>query len=97
MNHSISRKMDMVKNVFLNNKRLEEHLISVEDWVLDNHSEIFIDEYYPERENCQNELEGERIAKEKEAQRQKEEDFGQSVLGRIRKFLWNLTEYSDIF
>ena len=50
MNPSISRKMDMVKNVFLNNKRLEEHLLSVEDWVLDNHSEIFIDEYYPERE-----------------------------------------------
>ena len=50
MNPSISRKMDMVKNVFLNNKRLEEHLISVEDWVLDNHSEIFINEYYPERE-----------------------------------------------
>ena len=50
MNPSISRKMDMVKNVFLNNKRLEEHLISVEDWVLGNHSEIFIDEYYPERE-----------------------------------------------
>ena len=22
----------------------------MEDWVLDNHSEIFIDEYYPERE-----------------------------------------------
>ena len=42
--------MDMVKNVFLNNKRLEEHLLSVEDWVLDNHSEIFIDEYIPERQ-----------------------------------------------
>ena len=50
MKPSISRKMDMVKDVFLNNKRLEEHLLSVEDWVLDNHSEIFIDEYYPERE-----------------------------------------------
>ena len=50
MNPSISRKMDMVKNVFLNNKRLEEHLISVEDWVLDNHSEIFIDEFIPERQ-----------------------------------------------
>ena len=48
MNPSISKKMDMVKDVFLNNKRLEEHLLSVEDWVLDNHSEIFIDEYYPE-------------------------------------------------
>ena len=43
MKPSISRKMDMVKDVFLNNKRLEEHLLSVEDWILDNHSEIFID------------------------------------------------------
>tara|TARA_B100002019_G_C21019308_1_gene473967 strand:+ start:237 stop:659 length:423 start_codon:yes stop_codon:yes gene_type:complete len=42
--------MDKVKNVFLNNKRLEEHLLSVEDWVLDNHSEIFIDEFIPERQ-----------------------------------------------
>ena len=40
----------MVKNVFLNNKRLEEHLLSVEDWVLDNHSEIFIDEFIPQRQ-----------------------------------------------
>ena len=50
MKPSISRKMDMVKNVFLNNKRLEEHLLSVEDWVLDNHSEIFIDEFIPHRQ-----------------------------------------------
>ena len=50
MKPSISRKMDMVKNVFLNNKRLEEHLLSVEDWVLDNHSDIFIDEFIPERQ-----------------------------------------------
>ena len=50
MNPSISRKMDMVKDVFLNNKRLQEHLLSVEDWVLDNHSEIFIDEFIPERQ-----------------------------------------------
>ena len=50
MNPSISRKMDMVKDVFLNNKRLEEHLLSVEDWILDNHSEIFIDEFIPERQ-----------------------------------------------
>ena len=42
--------MDMVKDVFLNNKRLEEHLLSVEDWVLDNHSDIFIDEFIPERQ-----------------------------------------------
>ena len=50
MKPSISRKMDMVKDVFLNNKRLEEHLLSVEDWVLDNHSEIFIDEFIPHRQ-----------------------------------------------
>ena len=50
MNPSISKKMDMVKDVFLNNKRLEEHLLSVEDWILDNHSEIFIDEFIPERQ-----------------------------------------------
>ena len=50
MKPSISRKMDMVKNVFLNNKRLQEHLLSVEDWVLDNHSDIFIDEFIPERQ-----------------------------------------------
>ena len=50
MKPSISRKMDMVKDVFLNNKRLQEHLLSVEDWVLDNHSDIFIDEYIPERQ-----------------------------------------------
>ena len=42
--------MDMVKDVFLNNKRLQEHLLSVEDWVLDNHSDIFIDEFIPERQ-----------------------------------------------
>ena len=50
MKPSISRKMDMVKDVFLNNKRLQEHLLSVEDWVLDNHSDIFIDEFIPERQ-----------------------------------------------
>ena len=50
MKPSISRKMDLVKDVFLNNKRLQEHLLSVEDWVLDNHSDIFIDEFIPERQ-----------------------------------------------
>ena len=50
MKPSISRKMDMVKDVFLNNKRMEEHLLSVEDWVLDNHTHVFIDEYFPERQ-----------------------------------------------
>ena len=50
MNPSISKKMDMVKNVFLKQKRLEEDLLSVEDWMLDNHTHVFIDEYFPERQ-----------------------------------------------
>ena len=50
MNPSISKKMDMVKNVFLKQKRLEEDLLSVEDWMMDNHTHVFIDEYFPERQ-----------------------------------------------
>ena len=50
MNPSISKKMDMVKNVFLKQKKLEEDLLSVEDWMMDNHTHVFIDEYYPERQ-----------------------------------------------
>ena len=50
MKPTIIRKMDIVKDFFLNKKRLEEHQISVEDWVLDNHSDIFIDEFIPERQ-----------------------------------------------
>ena len=66
-------------------------------WGID---ELFLDpccalKYYPERENCQNELEGERMSKEKEAQRKIDEDFGSSCVGRTRKFLWNLTEYPE--
>ena len=66
-------------------------------WGID---ELFLDpccalKYYPERENCQNELEGERLSKEKEAQRKIDEDFGPSRIGRLRKWLWNLTEYPE--
>ena len=69
----------------------------LEYWGID---ELFLDpccalKYYPEREACQNELEGERISKEKAAQRKIEEDYGPSLIGRIRKFLWNLTEYPE--
>ena len=66
-------------------------------WGID---ELFLDpccalKYYPERETCQNELEGEKISKEKAAQRKLDEDFGQSMPGRVRKWLWNLTEYPE--
>ena len=50
MNPSISRKLDMVKDVFLNNKRLEEQLVSVNSFMLDNPHEIVLDDYYPERQ-----------------------------------------------
>ena len=48
MNPSISRKMDMVKNVFLNNKRLEESLTFAE--FIDNNPRYFdqVDEFYEE-------------------------------------------------
>ena len=48
MNPSISRKMDMVKNVFLNKKRLEESLTFAE--FIDNNSRYYddIDEFYEE-------------------------------------------------
>ena len=50
MKSSISKKMDMVKNVFLNNKRLEEQLVSVNSFMMDNPHEIVLDDYYPERQ-----------------------------------------------
>ena len=48
MNPSISRKMDMVKNVFLNKKRLEESLTFAK--FIDNNPRYFdeVDEFYEE-------------------------------------------------
>ena len=47
MKPAISRKMDMVKDVFLNNKRLTESIAFAE--FLDNHDAIYDDDYtYPE-------------------------------------------------
>ena len=47
MKPSISRKMDMVKDVFLNNKRLEESIAFAE--FIDNHYASYDDDYsYPE-------------------------------------------------
>ena len=47
MNPSISRKMDMVKEVFLNNKRLTESIAFGE--FIDNHNASYDDDYsYPE-------------------------------------------------
>jgi len=49
--------------------------------------------YYPEMETCENELFMEEDENSKEATRAKEEDFGQTKLGRLRKTLWDLFEY----
>ncbi len=51
--------------------------------------------YYPEIELCVKEVEGEEISRKKSQERKVAEDFGQSRLGKIRKFLWNLTEYPE--
>jgi hypothetical protein len=51
--------------------------------------------YYPEIELCFKEIQGEEESKKKDEQRQKEEDFGKSVVGRVRKYMWNLTEYPE--
>ena len=47
MKPSISRKMNMVKNIFIKHKRLEEHLLSVDDYFF-NH-EIYEDENFYDR------------------------------------------------
>ena len=40
-------------------------------------------------------MKGEEKSKAKEKQRKIDEDFGHHILGRIRKILWNLTEYPE--
>ena len=51
--------------------------------------------WFSERETCQKEMEGQRLAKIRVDKRKKEEDFGESTVGRIRTYLWNLTEYPE--
>ena len=51
--------------------------------------------HYSELEAAKTEAKLERQAKAELLQRLKEEDFGRSILGRVRKFLWNMTEHPD--
>jgi len=51
--------------------------------------------YYPEIELCVKEQKGEQEAKAKETQRLKDEDFGNSPVGRVRSLLWNVMEYPE--
>ena len=51
--------------------------------------------YYPEIEVGLKEVELEDVKLKEEEERDKLENFGISKLGKIRKFLWNLTEYPE--
>ena len=63
-------------------------------------NEVFLEsccaiEYYAEKSFGENERESEELALKRRRQRQKDEDFGKSCVGRIRKYLWDLTEYPE--
>ena len=51
--------------------------------------------YYPEIELCHKEVEGEETSKRKLEERRIMEDFGNTQCGKVRKYLWNLTEYPE--
>ena len=44
---------------------------------------------------CFQEIGGQTISDQKYEERMEEEDFGDTKTGRIRKYLWNLTEYPE--
>ena len=52
-------------------------------------------EYYAEKSFGENEQESEKLALKRRRQRLKDENFGKSFLGRIRKYLWDFTEYPE--
>ena len=52
-------------------------------------------DHYSELETAKAETKLEKEAKEMMKQRLKEENFGSSVIGKTRKFLWNMTEYPE--
>ena len=49
--------------------------------------------FYPEIEICVKEVDMEETEKQREIEREQIEDFGQTFIGRSRKYLWNLFEY----
>ena len=51
--------------------------------------------YYPEIELCVKEVEGEENSRRKTKERREAENFGDTRIGKIRKYLWNLTEYPE--
>ena len=51
--------------------------------------------YYAEKTFGEKEQAGERLALKRRKQRLKDENFGKSCVGRVRKYLWDLTEYPE--
>ena len=51
--------------------------------------------HYPELELSQKESDRDKKNRLLEAERVREEDFGETWLGKTRSFLWNLTEYPE--
>jgi len=69
----------------------------MEYWQID---ELLLDpccalKYYPEVETCSKEIEGQLESERKYQERLIAEDFGNSTIGKIRSYLWNLTEYPE--
>ena len=84
-----------VKNIYQNLANLLQK--DLEYWQID---ELILEpccalKYYPEIELCVKEQKGEQEAKAKETQRLKDENFGTSVWGRVRTYLWNVMEYPE--
>jgi len=70
---------------------------SIEFWQID---ELMLDpccalKYYPSIEECEKESESQKDIERSYVKRLKDEDFGNTTLGRLRKFCWNLTEYPE--
>lgn len=51
--------------------------------------------HYPELEYSQKESTRDKMSRISEGKRAKEEDFGETWIGKTRSFLWNLTEYPE--
>lgn len=51
--------------------------------------------HYPEMETRRKEYECSKRDLEREESRRREEDFGESWIGRCRKTIWNFTEYPE--
>ena len=73
------------------------YLDDIEYW---GFNELFLDpccaiDYYVEKDACQREREGEMAIKKKIRERERDEDFGNSHIGKLRKCLWNMTEYPE--